>query len=68
MIFVCFFSSGHNSVWRDLTTMLLNASAGSPLDLLQFRHALATQLVTSIKAREFNDKMRELERYLVHKC
>ncbi len=62
-----FLSSGHNSVWRDLTTTLLNASAGAPLDLEQFRHALATQLVSSIKPREFNDKMRELERYLVHK-
>jgi hypothetical protein len=56
---------GHNCVWRDLTTTMLNASAGSILDLEQFRHVLATQLVSSIKPREFNDKMRELELYLV---
>lgn len=59
---------GHNFLWRDLTTALLNAALGSQLDLAQFRHALAGQLTTSIKPREYKDKMSELGRYLLHKC
>ena len=58
---------GHNSLWRELMTTLINAPTGQPLDLMHFRHALAGQLVGSIRPREFNDKMRELERYLAHK-
>lgn len=59
--------SGHNNCWRELTTTLLNAPLGSPLDLAQFRRVLANQLVATVKPREYNDKLRELERYLIHK-
>ena len=56
---------GHNAVWKDLTTALLNAAG--PLDLASYRHLLAAQLVSSIKQREFTDRLRELDRYLASK-
>lgn len=42
-------------------TCLFNALIGPPLDLTQFRLALAGQLVTNVKSHEFNDVIREIE-------
>ena len=56
---------GHNNVWKELTTLLLNCP--HQMDLEHWRRQLAEQLVASVKARECNDKIRELERYFASK-
>lgn len=57
---VCFFLAYyravlHSSVWRELTTGLLNSST-APLDLLQLRSALVNEFMASVKRREFHDR------------
>jgi len=52
-------------VWKELTTLLLNCP--HQMDLEHWRRQLAEQLVATVKAREYNDKIRELERYFASK-
>lgn len=56
---------GHNNFWKELTTLLLNCP--HQLDLEQQRRLLAEQLVNTFKSRQFNDSIRELERYFATK-
>jgi hypothetical protein len=56
-------SRGHNDIWRELTTELLNApTSGVPLDLNKWRQRVALQFVNT-KPKEFHEKVREVERY-----
>jgi len=57
---------GHNNVWRELTTALLNSSSAQ-VDLTHFRNVLTSEFLTSVRPRDFNDRLRELERYLMNK-